>query len=399
MVTGLIFTGNGFALECIPHQVKTGETVLGLAKEYSASPNRLIIRQLKNSRTVYLEQTDELFPGETVYIVKERITSFQKTTENAPITTESRDSRLLAETSDSTTSSSKKSDLGFKANLKKGIDNWSGNVGYYQQKDLDAGSEDNKDRAGWGVYAKAYVLPWKWKGENRTWKIGPEGRVFKGEADVNADTYTYRGADVGIRAESQKDKKNLSLSAGVGLQKTSKDNTSQEQESTMGYVGASFEDKKRRAEGKKWLPEYYVRGEYRHMLNAETKGGASEYNESNLGVRGKIGIVDLSSENSSLRLTPTLNAQLGHSQGKESFYVGGGPGFEVGNTKGSDFAEVRFLNPKYYPDNPGASIMETFSVSLMPDDLLRAIRADKVKDYQSGIAQEDTSPSPAMEGR
>ncbi len=382
MVAGLIFIKNLSALECIPHQVKTGETVLKIAEQYSATPGRLIIRKLHNSRTIYLEPGDQLFLGETVYVVKERVNSSLKTEKSAPIAVQKKSQPISSNASSPFKPQESKSN--FKTDLKKGIKNWNGNVGYYQQKDLDAGSKDTKNRSGWGVYAKAHVLPWEWKTENRTWKIGPEGRVFKGESDVNSDTYSYKGFDVGARAKSQKDHKTTGLTAGIGFQETARDNTPQGQKSTMAYVGASFEDKKRRADSKKWLPKYYVQGGYRHMIDAETKGGALEYDEGDFNLRGKVGVVDLSSENSSLRLTPTLNAQVGHSQGKESVYIGGGPGFEVGNTKGSDFAEVRFLNPKYYPDNPGASIMETFSVSLMPDDIIRAIKADKVKNYQPG---------------
>jgi hypothetical protein len=388
MVAGLIFTGNVSALECLPHQVKTGETATQISQQYADGwVDKLIIRNQPNGRTVWIKPNSQLFPGEMLYIIESKTKSgsnYQKPSSKKPFTGQT----VVAQNSQTQPSpKNQKSGLGLKTDLKKGIDNWNGDVGYYQQKDLDAGSKDNKNRGGWGVYAKAHILPWEWKTENRSWKIGPEVRVFKGEADVNADTYSYKGVDVGARAESWKDHKTTGLNAGVGFQETSRDNTSQGQDSTMAYVGASFEDKKRRAEGKKWLPKYYVRGEYRHMIDAETKGGASEYDEGDFNLRGKVGIVDLSSENSSLRVTPTWNAQIGHSQGKESVYLGGGPGFEVGDTKGSDFAEVRFLNPKYYPDNPGASIMETFSISLMPDDIIRAIKADKVKDYQSGKNQ------------
>jgi hypothetical protein len=84
LVIGLFTIQSAWAknttLLCIPHQVKTGETVLGIAEQYSANPERLIIRMPKAGYpTIYLNQGDKLFIGETVYLVEEKIDSNKST--------------------------------------------------------------------------------------------------------------------------------------------------------------------------------------------------------------------------------------------------------------------------------------------------------------------------------
>jgi len=81
VVVGLFTIQFAWALTCLPHQVKTGETMASLAEQYSANPNRLVIRKLNNHRTIYLTQENQLFPGETVYVIKEKINSSLKSTQ------------------------------------------------------------------------------------------------------------------------------------------------------------------------------------------------------------------------------------------------------------------------------------------------------------------------------
>lgn len=427
LVAGFVFISPAMAIICIPHQVKPGETVESLCQHYTGDySEKLIIRKDKAGRTVYLSNQNQLVPGETVYIAKSKVVTNATRNSSALVTSTFKKEekavekelpglkkilvthKLLdnppqpeqppppIETAPAPEKvSAQKEELGLKTDFGKGLRNWNGSVGYTLQEDYDAGHEDKAKRSGESFYIKGNFFPWEWKTEERTWKFGPEGKVFWGGSNVNRDTYDYKGVELGLKTESKKDHQTIGFSGGLGFQETSKEGSSKGQESLMAYFGASWEDKQREAMGKMLFPEYYLSARYNHMLDGNTKGGASEYDESTLEFRQRLDIINLSLGTSSLLLTPNFNALEGYSWGKESIFLGGGPGLKLGDTAGNNFVEARFWNPKIYLDNPGASVMETFSVSINIDDTLRALRAEGVKEYKPGT--EEIKPVPKQE--
>jgi hypothetical protein len=103
-------------------------------------------------------------------------------------------------------------------------------------------------------------------------------------------------------------------------------------------------------------------------------------------------------ENKNLRFTPEVLGDVGRSQGKDSFFWGIGVGGSVGNKK-SDYLQFGF-KPRWYTQNEGAS-RKTFFLSLNPDAIVRAGKANGVKKYNGQHQSTNylNSPSPAMEGR
>lgn len=414
LVAGFVFISPAMAIICIPHQVKPGETVESLCQHYTGDySEKLIIRKDKAGRTAYLSSQNQLVPGETVYVAKSKVatntvrnsstlvaSTFKKEEKTIEGKLPGLEKNLVAqkspdpplqpkqptpptETAPVPEKVSTQKELGLKTDFGKGLRNWNASVGYTLQEDYDAGHEDKAKRSGESFYAKGHFFPWEWKTEERTWKIGPEGKIFWGESNVNRDTYDYKGVELGLKTESKKDHQTIGFSGGLGFQETSKEGSSKGQESLMAYFGASWEDKQREAMGKMLFPEYYLSARYNHMLEGNTEGGASKYDESTLEFRQRLDLVNLPL-GESLLLTPNLNALEGYSWGKESIFLGGGPGLKFGDTDGNNFVETRFWNPKIFLDNPGASTMETFSITINIDDTFRAFRAEGVKEYKPG---------------
>jgi hypothetical protein len=408
LVVGLFLIQSAWALSCLPHQVKTGETVLSLAEQYSANPERLIIRKLKNYRTIYLDRGDQLFPGETVYVVKEKINSSPKTTETVtpkvvPKTKEPAQKQSPPKiTSQKTTQTpaQEKKETGVKTDWEKAVRNWDANVGAYIQRDLDGGSEDNAKRSGKGFYGTFGVFPWEVDLGDRKWKFGPKVRYNQGESSVEkpgySATYDYRRLEGGLRAETRANNQLYGVEAGVSYQETDKEASPQGQDTWSVHLRGNFEDERRRAEGKKMFP--FVAGSIHHrqQISADTEGGTEEHKETQTAIDGRLAIVDLKNgEDENLRFTPEVLGEMGYSQGKDSPFLGIGGGFSVGNKK-SDYLQFGF-KPRWYTQNEGAS-RKTFFFNLNPDAIMRSGKANGVKKYDGQSSNYLNSPSPAMEG-
>ena len=404
VVVGLFTIQFAWALTCLPHQVKTGETMASLAEQYSANPNRLVIRKLNNHRTIYLTQENQLFPGETVYVIKEKINSSLKSTQTVTprITQKSILSKSQPVVDQKSTLAEKKKETGLKTDWGKAIKNWDANVGAYVQKDLDGGSEDNAKRSGKGFHGSFGVFPWEVDTGNRKWKFGPKVRYNQGESSVEkpgySATYDYRRVEAGVRAETKKNNQLFGVDAGVSYQETEKENSPQGQDTYSVHLRGSFEDERRRVEGKKIFPYTSVYAHHRQQVSAETHGGAEEYDETTSVIGGRLAIVDLKNgENKDLRFTPEVIGELGYSQGKESPFLGIGPAFSVGD-KTSDYLQAG-IKPIWYTQKEGSS-RATFFLSLNPDAIIRSGKAAGVKKYDGQtINNNSISPSPAMEGR
>lgn len=411
LVVGLFAVQSAWALTCLPHQVKTGETVLGLAEQYSANPERLVIRKLKNHRTIYLDRGDQLFPGETVYIVKEKIDSSPKTVNVITPKKKKSAPSLAKKQSQSTTTVSqkpaqapaqeKKETGKVKTDWGKAVRNWDANIGAYIQRDLDGGSEDNAKRSGKGFYGTFGVFPWEAELGERKWKFGPKIRYNQGESSVEkpgySATYDYRRLEGGLRAETQGNNQLYGVEAGVSYQETDKEASPQGQDTWSFHLRGNFEDERRRAEGKKLFP--FVAGgiHHRQQISADTEGGAEEYDETQTAIDGRLAIADLKNgEDKNLRFTPEVLGEMGYSQGKDSPFLGIGGGFSVGNKK-SDYLQFGF-KPRWYTQNEGAS-RKTFFLSLNPDAIIRSGKANGVKKYNGQRGDHINLPSPAMEGR
>ncbi len=401
VLIGLFSIQSASALTCLPHQVKTDETVLGIAEKYSANPERLVIRKLKNYRTIYLDRRDQLVPGETVYIVKERINSSSKTVKNishkveksTPVAVQKK-SRTVVFQQKSAPAPVKKKETGLKTDWGKAFRNWDANVGAYLQRDLDAGSEDNAKRTGKGFYGNFGIFPWEVSIGERKWKFGPKIRYNQGESSVDKPgfkaTYDYRRLEGGLRAETQKDNQLFGVGAGISFQETEKDNSSQKQDTWSLHLRGYLEDESRRAEGKKLFP--FVAGSLHHrqQISANTKGGAEEYNETITATEGRLAIIDLGDDG--YRFTPEFLGEAGYSQGKDSLFLGVGGGFSIGDQT-SDYLQMG-IKPRWYTQNEGNSRM-TFFLNLNPDDIIRGSKANRIKKYNGQKGDYISLPSEA----
>ena len=404
VVIGLFAVQSTWALTCLTHQVGSGETVLSIAEQYSANPDKLIIRQLKGGRTLYLDRSDSLVLGETVYIVKEKISSSPKSIKTiAPrIAQKSITSKSQPVVDQKSTLAEKKKETGLKTDWGEAIKNWDANVGVYIQKDLDGGSEDNAKRNGKGFHGSIGLFPWEVETGERKWKFGPKVRYNQGESSVEkpgySATYDYRRVEAGVRAETKKNDQLFGVEAGVSYQETRKENSPQGQDTYSVHLRGSFEDESRRMEGKKLFPFVSAYAHHRQQVSTETHGGAEEYDETTSVIGGRLAIVDLKNgENKDLRFTPEVIGELGYSQGKESPFLGIGPAFSVGD-KTSDYLQAG-IKPIWYTQKEGSS-RATFFLSLNPDAIIRSGKAAGVKKYDGQtINNNSISPSPAMEGR
>jgi hypothetical protein len=408
VVVGLFSIQSAWAIKCLPHQVKAGETVMSIARDYSVDPKNSIIRKINNSTTFYLKTNHRLSPGETVYIVEERIGSFLETTPK----TERSSSALPSQNkpgsvkSDVATVEEKRSSIpkkktGFKASSAEADDIYA-NFGYYKQSEWD----DN-DRSGQGFYGKIRVPVAEYSGKNRDWAISPQGSFYKGKVNVKDNTYNYQGIGPGVHAESYKDGQNISGEINSIFHKTEKENSPQKQTSVLLKSSVSYEDQRPRKTGRKAFPSRYISASYQHMLTADPKGGAKEYDESEFSVNLRQDIYDVSLGETDMTLVPNVNLGGGYNWGKEDAYGKFGPGAKL-RGKNGDLVEARFFNPKIYKDVSSADILERFSISIRPGNLYHEWRASQVKDDPASIKEalrEDVSEnslpehSPAMEGR
>lgn len=408
LLIGLFSIQSALALTCLPHQVKTGETVMSIAKQYSANPDKLIIRKFEDYRTVYLDQKDQLVPGETVYIVKEKIHSFPKATkvvssqkeQPSPVVAQEKTSPTVASHQAPIPVEKEKGETGVKTDWGKAFRNWDANVGAYVQKDLDGGSGDNAERSGKGFHGSFGVFPWEVETENRKWKFGPKIRYNQGESSVEKPgyqaTYDYKRFEAGLRAETQKNDQLFGVGAGVSFQETKKEASTEKQDTWSVHLRTNFEDESRRMEDEKFLP--FVSGSLHHrqQISAKAHGGAEKYDETITSAEGRLAIVDLKSEKDDLRLTPEVLGELGYSQGKDSGFWGIGGGLSVGNKK-SDYLQVG-AKPQWYLQDEGSSRM-TFFLNLNPDAIVRAAKASGVKKYDGQTEEINPSPQAIMEGR
>ncbi len=405
-LVGLIFVGQAWATKCVTHIVKAGETIESITEDFTGNSDncsRVVVGKNSQGQFIFLKPGTQLETGRMVYIVKARIinktsllkkplvqkTKLKESLGNLKLLDEPNVKKVLRKSLIQKTEPEKPSkilttssdNLSVRTDLGKALKDWNGTAGYSTYGDLDAGKEKVK-RSGYNYNGSLTIYPWKVS----DWKFGPQVRYNFGkgkrETSDRKSTYKYNRLEVGIKAEIEKDNKTTGFGLGISKQKTRRVGTDQGQRTWSAHLRGSYEDEKRRAEGEKLFPTHNFSGEYRHQLNAKTSGGASEYDESTLKVGGKFGIYDYEVGDSGFRITPEVNLQTGFVWGKDSAFIGGGPGLTVGDEK-NDFAEIRFLNPRLYLNKgaKGASRLERFAITLKPDDIYRALKAAQVKDY------------------
>jgi len=365
----LILSSPAWATKCITHIVKNGESVKSITKKYTGTSNysKLIVKKNNQGKFVFLKNHARVAPGEVVYIVKGKIknTSTDKNvSSSAPLSQEAKPSDKPR----------------VKTDFKKALKNWNGTAGYSKYGDLDAG--ENVKRTGYGYQSKLTIFPWKIS----NWKFGPEARYNFGKSTKKTpgreSEYKYDRLEFGIKAETKEDHQTTEFGIGISKQENTRVGTDQGQKTWSTHFRSSYEDKRRRARGEKFLPTHYISGEYQRQIKSKTSGGAYRYDESTLKIKDKIGLYDYEVTDPGFRITPELNLQAGYSWGKESTFIGGGPGLTIGDKK-NDFAEVRFLNPRLYLQEKGSSRLEHFSIALKPDDISRGVEASMVKKYSS----------------
>ncbi|GEM_PF-6268170 len=359
-----------------PFQVKKSGYALNLAYRTTGNwRNCLKWYKLEKGKMQKVTNKTRISVGDTLYLPTQ-ITS-KVSAKTAPLIvavstspTEQRKTR----------DSPKKTNRSFiKTDFKKGIKDWSGNLGYSQDRDLNAGKKDKTKWKGYNWNGMVSVFPWK----VQDWKIGLELRGNAGKGRMKKPgyqaTYKYHRFEGGLATEKFKNDQTTGLGLGVSKQTTSQGGSPKGQKTLSLHARANYENEQRRARGEKVLPIQNISAEYQHQLSAKTSGGAEEYDESTLSVRGKTGLYDLNV--SGVRVTPELNLETGKSWGKDSLFVGGGFGASVGIKK-TDLAQIRFLNPRLYFQNEGASRLESFAISPNPDNIIRTIKASKVKVYK-----------------
>ncbi len=363
-----------------PYQVEKSGYALNLAYRTTGNwKNCLEWYKLEKGRLLKVTAKTSISAGDTLYLpaqtadkVSVQITPLVTVVSTLPTSSTNQESTaIVAETTDQSF---------IKADFKKGLKDWNGTLGYSQYQDLNAGKEDETERNGYNWNGKLSFFPW----EVKNWKFGPEVRYNSGKGEMKKPdyqaVYKYNRLEVGLKTEKTNNNQTIGIGLGVSKQSTSQMGSPKSQDTWSLHTRASYENKQRRARGEKVLPIQNFSAEYQHQLSTKTSKDAKEYNESTLSVRGKTGLYDL--QISEVRVTPELNLETGYSWGKESVYVGGGPGLSIG-TKKTDLINLRFWNPRLYLQKRDASRLETFAVSLKPDDIIRTIEASMVKKYKN----------------
>jgi len=271
------------------------------------------------------------------------------------------------------------SDLGDPDGFGKNKKNdWNANFSLAIYRD---GGGSGRKRGGHALGAKVGVLPWQYKDV----RLGPELRFGTGLSTVDRegrDRSEYRWDELEVTGKAEKRTKRFTASGNLGMsfQSSKKNGTPQEQDTISSVVRANYKNQGRRKDGKKWLPIYDLSARWRHMIDAKNKGGSEEYDESVLAANGFVGIYDYHPTDT-LRITPTLRGEAGQHWGKDSLFLGGGPGANIGNHDGANYLESAFWNPRWYIDNGGADRTTAAWVKIKPVNIGKAVQAGNLQDY------------------
>ncbi|MDZ7612157.1 MAG: LysM domain-containing protein [Candidatus Moranbacteria bacterium] len=269
-------------------------------------------------------------------------------------------------------------------------------VTYSHYRDLDVSGE-NRIREGWNAMLSMRIRPFRYG----NWDFGLAGYFLKGESksereDDKRAKYKYERPGVGLSSEWEKNHRSLAFEALASRQVTEgsynyKEDTPK-QTTWMAELRSNFNSDFKRQQGDLWFPEWGIGAKvvipFHEKLEADDPS-AEIYDEGRYTLYGDVWLYDLwFSKN--WRLTPGLNLGGGFIEGKDSFYLQGGPQFALGGIN-DELLEVSLINPQYFLSESArdASRLYDFIGTVNLEKTGRILWASQIKPYEPGSQQDE----------